>query len=130
MDKIFNHQTASLSEIDLKMIKSVPSGGNWKNIPKSIPSKAAYPKFKDEVCHGLRIEVEDKNTIIPFDMAVNILNEVYKLHPDDFEFLSSNFIDKLYGSDKLRLSIENNQDVSLLIESWNNMKNKDGYFIY
>jgi len=39
MNKIFNHQTASLSEIDLKMIKSVPSGGNWKNIPKSIPSE-------------------------------------------------------------------------------------------
>ena len=39
MNKIFNHQTVSLSEIDLKMIKSVPSGGNWKNIPKSIPSE-------------------------------------------------------------------------------------------
>ena len=37
--KLYNHQTASLSEIDLKMIKSVPSGGNWKNIPKSIPSE-------------------------------------------------------------------------------------------
>jgi len=39
MSKLYNHQTASLSEIDLKMIKSVPSGGNWKNIPKSIPSE-------------------------------------------------------------------------------------------
>jgi len=39
MSRLYNHQTASLSEIDLKMIKSVPSGGNWKNIPKSIPSE-------------------------------------------------------------------------------------------
>ena len=39
MGKLYNHQTASLSEIDLKIIKSVPSGGNWKNIPKSIPSE-------------------------------------------------------------------------------------------
>lgn len=31
--------TSSLSEIDMKMVKSVPSGGNWQNIPKSIPSK-------------------------------------------------------------------------------------------
>ena len=35
---LYNHQSGNLSEIDLKMIKNVPSGGNWKNIPKSIPS--------------------------------------------------------------------------------------------
>ena len=39
MSRLYNHQTASLSEIDLKMIKSVPSGGNWKDIPESIPSE-------------------------------------------------------------------------------------------
>ena len=39
MPKLYNHQTASLSLIDLRMIRSVPSGGNWKNIPKSIPSE-------------------------------------------------------------------------------------------
>lgn len=36
---LYNHITYSLSENDLKMVKSVPEGGNWKNIPKSIPSK-------------------------------------------------------------------------------------------
>ena len=39
MPKLYNHQTTSLSLIDLRMIRSVPSGGNWKNIPKSIPSE-------------------------------------------------------------------------------------------
>ena len=39
MPKLYNHQTASLSLIDLRMIRSVPTGGNWKNIPKSIPSE-------------------------------------------------------------------------------------------
>lgn len=36
---IANHYSASLSELDLEMVKSVPPGGNWKNIPTSIPSK-------------------------------------------------------------------------------------------
>jgi len=36
---IYNHQTSSLSEIDLQMVKAIPSGGNWKNIPLDIPSK-------------------------------------------------------------------------------------------
>ena len=36
---IYNHVTYPLSENDMKMVVSIPAGGNWKNIPKSIPSK-------------------------------------------------------------------------------------------
>ncbi|PIQ91775.1 MAG: DNA (cytosine-5-)-methyltransferase [Parcubacteria group bacterium CG11_big_fil_rev_8_21_14_0_20_39_22] len=36
---VYNHTTYSLSENDLRMVKSVPPGGNWKNIPHDIPSK-------------------------------------------------------------------------------------------
>ncbi|MBL8378449.1 MAG: DNA cytosine methyltransferase [Burkholderiales bacterium] len=31
--------SAKLSELDLRMVKSVPEGGNWKDIPDTIPSK-------------------------------------------------------------------------------------------
>jgi DNA (cytosine-5)-methyltransferase 1 len=34
-----NHKAATLSKLDLEMISSVPPGGNWKQIPLSIPSK-------------------------------------------------------------------------------------------
>jgi len=34
-----NHFTPKLSDLDLKMVKSIPPGGNWKNIPISVPSK-------------------------------------------------------------------------------------------
>lgn len=34
-----NHFSASLSDLDLAMVRSVPPGGNWKDIPISIPSK-------------------------------------------------------------------------------------------
>ena len=34
-----NHYSSTLSELDLKMVLAVPPGGNWKNIPESIPSK-------------------------------------------------------------------------------------------
>lgn len=36
---VYNHTTYSLSANDLRMVKSVPPGGNWKNIPHDIPSK-------------------------------------------------------------------------------------------
>ena len=36
--KIHNHYTSKLSELDLLVVKSVPPGGNWKNLPSDLPS--------------------------------------------------------------------------------------------
>ena len=36
---IHNHYSAKLSALDLLMASHVPPGGNWKNIPVSVPSK-------------------------------------------------------------------------------------------
>ena len=48
----------------------------------------------------------------------HFLGHVHKNHPKDFKFINDNFIDKLYGSDMLRLSIINNHDITSLIQSW------------
>lgn len=37
--KLYNHTINKVSDLDLEMILSIPEGGNWKNIPKTIPSK-------------------------------------------------------------------------------------------
>jgi len=34
-----NHQSPRLSELDLKMARAVPPGGNWRDIPLEIPSE-------------------------------------------------------------------------------------------
>lgn len=39
---IHNHHAARLSELDLAIARSVPPGGNWKNIPVSIPSNRLH----------------------------------------------------------------------------------------
>jgi DNA (cytosine-5)-methyltransferase 1 len=36
--KIPNHLTGNLSPLDLRIVNSIPEGGNWKNIPIDIPS--------------------------------------------------------------------------------------------
>lgn len=33
-----NHASATLSELDLRIARAVPPGGNWRNIPVDIPS--------------------------------------------------------------------------------------------
>jgi DNA (cytosine-5)-methyltransferase 1 len=37
--EIPNHFSARLSKLDMQMVEAVPEGGNWKDIPESIPSK-------------------------------------------------------------------------------------------
>lgn len=39
-NKILNHTTFKLSDLDLEMIKNVPQGGNWKNIPQEVVNKS------------------------------------------------------------------------------------------
>lgn len=37
--RIPNHFSPALSELDLTIARAVPPGGNWKNIPESVPSE-------------------------------------------------------------------------------------------
>ena len=39
MKNITNHYASTLSELDLKICHAVPPGGNWKDIPESVPSQ-------------------------------------------------------------------------------------------
>lgn len=36
---ILNHRSAKLSELDLRFARSVPPGGNWRDIPEDVPSE-------------------------------------------------------------------------------------------
>ncbi|NQU87409.1 MAG: DNA cytosine methyltransferase, partial [Mariniphaga sp.] len=37
--KIYNHIAPKFSELERDMVKNIPPGGNWQNIPESVPSK-------------------------------------------------------------------------------------------
>ncbi|MHA1577875.1 MAG: DNA (cytosine-5-)-methyltransferase, partial [Candidatus Thorarchaeota archaeon] len=38
---LHDHVTSKLSELDMEIIRAVPSGGNWKDIPIEIAQKSA-----------------------------------------------------------------------------------------
>jgi hypothetical protein len=65
----------------------------------------------------------------PLDFSINLINEIYLTHKDQFKFNSNNFIDKLYGSDILRLCIEGGCDIDELIDSWDTI-NENKYLLY
>ena len=83
-------------------------------IPRSLPGKSSYPKYQDELCHGLRIQ----NMENPINTTVHLFQVLQTLYPDKFQFLESNFIDKLYGSNALRMTVQSGDDVSPMILGW------------
>ena len=86
--------------------------------PRFLPSKAEYPKYKDQKCYGIKINIIDRKIANPLLITTHIINIVSKNHPNDFKFISNNFIDKLYGSDKLRNTITQNSSIDKLFEDW------------
>ncbi len=38
---LYNHICATLSELDMEIVRSVPAGGNWKDLPDSVVAKSA-----------------------------------------------------------------------------------------
>ena len=71
-------------------------------IPISMPGKSYHPKYENETCHGLKIiNLED-----PIAFTLHLFKVLVLLHPNEFMFLENNFIDRLYGSDYLRLFLE------------------------
>ena len=52
-----NHFSATLSILDLKMVRNIPPGGNWKNIPESIPSKRL-----EQIREGFRLGKGSRST--------------------------------------------------------------------
>ena len=101
-------------------------------IPKDIPGKSINPKYENMLCNGLEIRKLKR----PIFWTINLLKKISLTYPENFSFLPSNFIDKLYGDDNLRLIISNlNASTNDLFEDWKedhhdfiNMSKK--YYLY
>ena len=81
--------------------------------PQSM-SAAKYPKHEGKECKGIRILTLEH----PLIWTIYLLQIVHDQHPEQFRFLESNFIDKLYGSDKFRLCVLGDYKVDRIIQQF------------
>ena len=82
--------------------------------PRSIPGKAASPRFQDEVCQGLRVRVTDRAAARPFTAAVALLSAIHRVHGRRFKWGKS--FDVLAGSDDLRTRIERGASAKEIVQ--------------
>ena len=84
--------------------------------PITIPHIAYKPKYENQLCRGVHINITDRNQFMPVRAMALILEKTKALYPDRFRLRSG--IDRLYGSDKLRIALIQGAPVADLIESW------------
>jgi uncharacterized protein YbbC (DUF1343 family) len=81
----------------------------------TMPVAATALKFKGETIPGIRLAVTDDRTYRPVRTALVLIDEIRRQHPDDFKWGPS--IDRLTGSDKVRLAIDGGT-LPALLDEW------------
>lgn len=92
------------------------------------------PKYKNELCNGIKIEVIDRNVFDPILVAIALLVEIKKSNSDEFLFKEKTF-DLLSGMPQIRFGIEKGLTHKQIINLWQkNLKNfsieRKKYLIY
>jgi uncharacterized protein YbbC (DUF1343 family) len=107
-----NELSQELNSYNLKGVTFEPD-----SFTPSEKISAYPPKFFNQNCNGVFINVTNKVSFEPCKVSVAILYALHKLYPQ-FKFNKDNFIDKLAGTDKLRKMINSNSSYQDIISSW------------
>lgn len=92
--------------------RKVP-GVRFEAITMAVLPTAA--KFKGQTIPGLRFVVTDREAYRPVRTSLVLIDEIRRQHPKDFAW--SGTIDRLTGSDKVRLAIEGGT-LPALLDQW------------
>src|SRR5687767_3555357 len=83
--------------------------------PVTLQVEPTAAKFKGQTIPGIRFVITDRQAYRPVRTALLLIDEIRRQHPNDFAWRPS--IDRLTGSEKVRLAIEAGTLPSLL-EQW------------
>ena len=85
--------------------------------PKAIPGKSNNPRYRDEVCQGIRIKIEKGPEVRAVTTTIALLRLIYRQHPNDFAWGKT--FDLLAGGPGLRLAIESGQSTHEILQTYN-----------
>lgn len=99
---------------------------------KSIVS---HTRFKNEVCHGIEVNVTDRKIVRPVEAGVAILCMLEKRYPTELVFREDGAFDRLAGNKKMKEMIVRGADHVEISESWREElaafdKSRSEYYLY
>ncbi|NWG14531.1 MAG: DUF1343 domain-containing protein [Acidobacteria bacterium] len=94
----------------------------------------SFSKHQGVACHGIQVHVADRNRFQPVRVALHILSVIRRNYPEHFRWRESS-MDRLAGSDDVRLAIDRNTPVDQILASWeDDLRKFDAarrrYFLY
>lgn len=94
-----------------------------------------FGKFTDEQCGGVQINITDPHAFEPIRTGIALIVTAKRVHPKLFGWREDNFIDKLFGSDRLRTMVDAGAGVDEIVGSWSDdiaqfRRNREKYLIY
>ena len=89
---------------------------------KYRPSGSIYhskvPKFDGQSCSGIQIVIKDKDEYRPIVTATTLMLLIQRLHPREFQWEKDDYVDKLFGSNELRILSAQNKPIDHLPAIW------------
>jgi uncharacterized protein YbbC (DUF1343 family) len=85
--------------------------------PTDIEKVTIDPKYEGEKCGGVYLNVYDREKFEPVKVGVYILYALKKLYPDKFKWRTAGQ-DRLWGTDKVRLMIDEGKKPDEIIKTW------------
>lgn len=85
--------------------------------PREIPGVANNPKYKDELCNGIKIKVIDQEKFESVNFGIKLIVALNKIHPDEFKFRDNSF-DRLGGDISVRQKILEGISAEKIIEQY------------
>jgi uncharacterized protein YbbC (DUF1343 family) len=77
--------------------------------------QAGY-KFGGQTIPMLKVRVTDRDAVRPVELGIRMLRTIYARHPADFQWRQRS-IDRLAGTDRLRMAVEGNT-IDALLRDW------------
>ncbi len=76
-----------------------------------------FSKYQGQPCQGVQIHIVDRNTFQPLNIALRLLTEVRRLHPEQLEF-NDTFFDRLAGNSWIREALSEGRPVEEIVNRW------------
>jgi uncharacterized protein YbbC (DUF1343 family) len=94
---------------------------NKLNLPGILFGPASFTpvssKYKGQQCKGVKITITDRDLLEPYFSGILIVNKIYRMYPDNFQWKTSHF-DRLCGTSAIREAITNRSSLEELREDW------------
>lgn len=74
-------------------------------------------KYQGQKCHGVKIIITDRDLLEPYYSGILIVNELYRMYPDAFQWKARHF-DHLSGTSSIRQAIITGSSLERLRKDW------------